>query len=87
MMSKPRQLVELVALHRADDEPTAPRLVADALQLVILVRIRRRQDDLRARAASRGKRLLDGIPSVDPLPAGDHLPRTLMMPCVLVVSH
>ena len=87
VVSEPRQLVELIALHRADYEPTTLCLVADALNLLVLVRKRRRQDDLRARAASGRERLLDGIASVNPLAAGHHLPRSLMMSRVLIVTH
>ena len=84
MVSEARQPIQLVAVHRTHDEPPRMRLVADAPNLLVLIRECRRKDDFRRRAPPGGKRLLDRIATKNPLPARHQFAGSLMMPVPVV---
>ena len=86
VVAEARELVELVAFHRADHDAARERLGADPGDLVVFVWERGREHYLGRGAASGGEGFLNGVSPVDPLAAGHQLARALVVPCILVVS-
>ena len=81
-----RELVKLFPFHRADDEPAAAGLVANALKLVVLVGTSRWKYDFARRSTTCRQSLFDGIAPVDPFTARHHLARTAVTR-ILIIAH
>ena len=75
VVAEAHQPVEPVAVHRPHRDPPRVGLVADAGELVVVVR-RRWEHDLRRLAPAGGERLLHRVAAVDPLAAADLLARS-----------
>ena len=87
VVAKARKLVKLSALGSANDEPATGSLLANHLELIVLVWGRRRHDDFHRRAPSCGQSFFDRVSAVDPLSAGHEFSRPFVARVIFVVAH
>jgi hypothetical protein len=69
MMSKASKLIKLITLHRPNHQAASTRFIANALELFVLFRMRRRKDYFARSATTCGQCLFNRIATINPLPA------------------